>query len=84
MDTPDDTNSTRRPDQSELHRRRIFADGEAWIVREVAAPVFDRRGGTHLIFEGAEVMRRVRNFPTDWFTLADDALYALSLDIRSS
>jgi hypothetical protein len=54
-----------------------------WIVREVPAPVFDRRGGTHLIFEGAEVMRRVRNFPADWLTLPDDSLYALSLDIRN-
>jgi hypothetical protein len=84
VDIPDDSSSTRRSDQSELHTRRILADGEVWIVREVPAPVFDRRGGTHLIFEGAEVMRRVRNFPADWLTLADDDLYALSLDIRNS
>jgi hypothetical protein len=80
---PDDSSSTRESDQSELHARRIYADGEVWIVREIRAPVFDRRGGTHLIFEGAEVMRRVRTFPADWLTLADDDLYALSLDIRS-
>lgn len=29
-------------------------------------------------------MRRVRNFPGDWRTLADDDLYALSLNIRNS
>jgi hypothetical protein len=82
--SPDDNNSTRESDQSELHTRRIFADGEVWLVREVRAPVFDRRGGTHLIFEGAEVMRRVRNFRSDWLTLTDDELYALSLEIRNT
>jgi hypothetical protein len=81
--TPDDSNSTRNAEQSALHSRRFFADGEIWSVREVPAPAFDRRGGTHLIFEGLEVMRRVRQFPADWMSLPDDELYALSLDIRS-
>jgi hypothetical protein len=81
--TPDDSNQTRKRDQLELDTRRIFAGGEVWTVREVPAPAFDRRGGKHLIFEGLDVMRRVRDFPVDWLTLPDDALYALSLDIRN-
>lgn len=82
--TPDDGSRTRERESSELPTRRIHADGEQWIVREVPAPAFDRRGGTHLIFEGVEVMRRVRSFPPDWPSLSDDDLYALSLDIKRS
>ena len=59
--------------------RRLSADGYRWVVTEVAAPSFDRRGGTHLMFDGETVMRRVRVFPTTWFELPDDELYALSL-----
>jgi len=59
--------------------RRLLADGYRWVVTEVAAPRFDRRGGTHLMFDGETVMRRVRVFPANWYELADDELYALSL-----
>jgi hypothetical protein len=31
------------------------------------------------VFSGEDVMRRVRNFPADWYTLSDQALYTLSL-----
>lgn len=58
--------------------RRISADGLRWIVREVPAPAFDRRGGTHLFFDGESIMRRVRLFPTNWFELTDAELYELS------
>lgn len=79
----DESSEARETESPALRTRRIFADGEVWIVREVPAPTFDRRGSTHLIFEGLDVMRRVRVFPTDWVTLAEDDLYALSLDIRN-
>lgn len=79
----DESSEARETESPALRTRRIFADGEVWIVREVPAPTFDRRGSTHLIFEGLDVMRRVRVFPTDWMTLAEDDLYALSLDIRN-
>jgi hypothetical protein len=82
MSNSPDSNPTRQRDGSDLHTRRIFAAGEVWVVREVPAPAFDRRGGTHLIFEGVDVMRRVRVFPADWLTLPDDDLFALSLDIK--
>ena len=63
--------------------RLLSAEGLRWIVREVPAPQFDRRGGTHLVFDGELVMRRVRVFPPDWFSLPDDLLYALSLQISA-
>ena len=62
--------------------REVQGDGEIWIVREVPAPAFDRRGGTHLVFETAYVMRRLRTFPSDWISMSAENLYQLSLDIR--
>lgn len=62
--------------------RHLVADGLRWEVREVPAPQFDRRGGAHLVFDGEQVMRRVRFFPPDWESLSDEALYALSQQIR--
>jgi hypothetical protein len=61
-----------------LVERRFYAEGEVWSVREVAAPAFDRRGGMHLIFESASIVRRVREYPPDWILLSDEELYALS------
>lgn len=58
--------------------RRISADGLRWLVQEVPAPAFDRRGGTHLMFDGETIMRRVRDFPANWMELTDEELYALS------
>ena len=63
--------------------RHFLADGYHWAVHEVPAPQFDRRGGTHLVFDGELVMRRVRTYPTDWFELPDEELYALSLNVRT-
>jgi hypothetical protein len=62
--------------------RRFEAEGLQWRVYETPAPALDRRGGRHLVFDAEMVMRRVRNFPPDWHELPDDALYALSLEIR--
>jgi hypothetical protein len=61
-------------------RRRMFSDsdGRRWRVREVPNPSYDRRGGMCLIFESADTLRRVRNFPADWYALSDDALLELS------
>ena len=58
--------------------RRISADGLRWVVQEVPAPAFDRRGGTHLLFDGETIMRRVREFPKNWHQLGDEELYELS------
>jgi hypothetical protein len=57
--------------------RRISAEGLRWYVQEVPAPAFDRRGGTHLLFDGETIMRRVREFPVNWFEMSDEELYEL-------
>ena len=63
--------------------RDLFADGLRWRIRELPAPSFDRRGGTHLVFDGEVIMRRVRFFPSNWYELSDDELYALSEHIHA-
>lgn len=59
--------------------RQLRWEGRQWSVREVTVPDYDRRGGTNLIFENPEVMRRVRAFPPNWRELSDAELYSLSL-----
>jgi hypothetical protein len=44
----------------------------------VPAPAFDRRGGTHLVFDAETLMRRVRDFPANWQELSDAELLELS------
>jgi len=67
-------------DDSPARTVRVFeAGGLRWTVREVPYPPTDRRSGTCLIFDAGTVIRRVRNFPLHWDTLADDELYTLSL-----
>jgi hypothetical protein len=78
----DDDAVRRELDAHALTTRRFYAEGALWFVREVLAPSFDRRGGTHLLFESDHVMRRVRTFPVNWYDLGDDELYALSQRIR--
>jgi hypothetical protein len=60
-------------------RRRVLldAEGRKWTVFESTLP-YDRRGTCTLVFESVDVMRRVRDFPPDWFERSDDALLALS------
>ena len=67
-----------RPSPAPGKVRRISAEGLRWIVQEVPAPSFDRRGGTHLLFDGETIMRRVREFPVNWQQLSDEELYELS------
>jgi hypothetical protein len=75
-DKPNDAQQVRRsPAPGKV--RRISADGLRWVVQEVAAPAFDRRGGTHLLFDGETIMRRVREFPANWDQLSDAELYEL-------
>ena len=81
---PDEEGAPSASDAAPRRTRRLWVDDEQWFVHEVAVPRFDRRGGTHLLFESASVMRRVRVFPPDWYDMSDDALFALSLDIRSN
>jgi hypothetical protein len=63
----------------EAQTRVIEGDDKRWRVREEPWPIADRRGGTCLIFDADTVVRRVRNFPPEWFEWSDADLYSLSL-----
>ena len=39
---------------------------------------YDRRSGYSLIFSSELAVRRVRDYPSDWFALSDSDLAALS------
>lgn len=64
---------------SPLASRRFFDDaGVLWLVQEVRDVHYDRRASRSLVFIGGDAMRRVRNYPEDWFGLPDADLLALS------
>jgi hypothetical protein len=65
---------------NERPRTRTFTDdlGQIWLVSEQPFSEYDRRSGTSLIFSSELAVRRVRNYPSDWYTLSDAALVALS------
>jgi hypothetical protein len=64
----------------ERTRVRSFTDdlGQRWLVSERPYSEYDRRSGFSLIFSSELAVRRVRNYPIDWFTLSDADLAALS------
>lgn len=68
----------RRP--VEEHRSRRFTDelGQTWLVSEQPFSDYDRRSGFSLIFSSELAVRRVRDYPSDWFTLSEPDLAALS------
>ncbi|NUP57034.1 MAG: hypothetical protein HOQ17_01905 [Gemmatimonadaceae bacterium] len=59
---------------------RIFtdADGTRWQVSERPFADYDRRRGLSLIFASDAAVRRVREYPANWFLLSDEELSALS------
>jgi hypothetical protein len=61
-------------------RLRSFTDdlGQTWLVSERPYSEYDRRSGFSLIFSSELAVRRVRDYPDDWFTLSDRELAALS------
>lgn len=75
-DTPPTIDST----DTERNRERVFTDtdGVRWRVSERPFGQYDRRRGLSLIFSSDSAVRRVRDYPADWFDLADEALAALS------
>jgi hypothetical protein len=59
--------------------RTVERDGVTWTVWEGhLGMLYDRHVGSHLFFESAAVVRRVRDFPADWATLPDGALMAVA------
>lgn len=65
---------------SDLTRTIVDQEGRVWLVREMRSPSYDRRDSASLVFLTDEVMRRVRDYPAEWRTLSDEALYALSMN----
>lgn len=59
-------------------RRELMLDGEMWEVYERPAAADDRNPAPSLVFECRSAIRRVRHYPTDWFTISDAALRTLS------
>jgi len=59
-------------------RRELSLDGEMWEVYERAAGADDRDRAPSLVFECRSAIRRVRDYPDNWFTLSDAALRTLS------
>jgi hypothetical protein len=65
---------------AEEARIRSFTDdlGQTWLVSERPFSEYDRRHGSSLIFSSELAVRRVRDYPSDWFALSDRDLAALS------
>jgi hypothetical protein len=63
------------------HGRTILVDGTEWRVYELPPGMYDRRGPATLVFESHDIFRRIRNYPSDWRELTDEALYAASLRV---
>jgi hypothetical protein len=61
-------------------RSRTFVadDGQIWHVSERAFSEYDRRRGHSLIFTSDLAVRRVRDYPANWYDLSEQALAALS------
>jgi hypothetical protein len=68
----------RSPDGSKRERRSVTRvrvvsalDGRHWVVREDGATA-------SLLFASNRAVRRVRDYPADWFDWPDDELLAVS------
>jgi hypothetical protein len=74
-----DRSATAR-DRSVAATVRVFVDvdGTRWQVSERPFADYDRRRGLSLIFASESAVRRVREYPEDWFSLSDADLIALS------
>lgn len=72
--------TTEVPVSHERTRFRSFTDehGQTWLVSERPFSEYDRRSGFSLIFASELAVRRVRDYPSDWFSLSDADLAALS------
>ena len=62
-------------------RTRVIVDdgGRIWTVEQLRAGPTDPIQKASLLFTTENLMRRIRQFPDNWHSLADPELYALSL-----
>lgn len=74
----DSSHSLKMLREAQQTARRVMVDGVLWLVYELQARQFDRRGTTSLVFESEMAVRRVRDFPTNWRMLTDEQLLTLS------
>ncbi|MEP7000954.1 MAG: hypothetical protein ABI969_10790 [bacterium] len=59
-------------------RSFLDSDGSQWLVYEQQFADYDRRRGMSLIFSSDAAVRRVRDYPANWFDLTDEQLVVLS------
>jgi len=64
-------------DQADRRRRIVGKHGVVWTIFE-HVPGYDRRAQPTLIFMTTETIRRVRDFPPNWYELGDADLLALA------
>lgn len=57
--------------------REIVVGATVWRVYE-HVPQYDRRAAATLVFVSEGAMRRVRDFPPQWWDLSDDELLGVS------
>lgn len=58
---------------------RIIESGEGqWRVYQLDGGQYDRRTGPSLVFESDGVLRRVRDYPSNWRELSDAELMEVS------
>jgi len=56
--------------------RQITIDSKPWTVSERVFQL-DRRSAPSLVFDSGDIMRRVRDYPENWYQLDDASLVAL-------
>jgi hypothetical protein len=81
MDRSSHPDSVRENDSLEHERVFVDDDGARWKVKEMAFSSYDRRSGRSLIFWSDGAVRRVRDYPEQWYLLSDAELAKLSWKI---
>jgi hypothetical protein len=56
----------------------VDREGRQWTVREAVVP-YDRRSTPSLIFDCGDIVRRVRDFPRNWFECSSNELIDISI-----
>lgn len=76
--SPQQPDTAREDDAIERERLFVDAEGAQWRVKEMPFSNYDRRRGHSLIFWSEGAVRRVRDYPADWYLLSNEELAKLS------